>query len=369
MLTRRHLIGGITSGLTTYSMGRTGISMAFADAPAEWAKVVAEAKGQSLNLTTDPYTAHRSVVEVFAKRFPDIKVQINSMHPNDFGPKVITEQKNNLFAWDCWWGTCASMNHIALPANALDKVSDFLILPEVKDTSNWSVPDFQYTSKNSTSIFVHTHFLVNYGAYNIELVPGGILTVDNILDPSLKRMISIRVPNRPHGGTMMLASIAKKKGIDYVERLLTAMEPIYVDNDRQNTMSVIRGDTAVGIGTAEETLYECHKQSGCGNVKPFPESVMHSRGVSVLRNAPHKAAATVWVNWLLSKEGQDTFVQEWGKYNPTGAFSMRKDVSPDPKHRDSMPDLTQIDQYIGVSLDSGWEALNAVIKIYNKVRR
>jgi ABC-type Fe3+ transport system substrate-binding protein len=255
-----------------------------------------------------------------------------------------------------------------MPANGLEPITDYLILPEVKDPSNWIRPDYIYTSERGPFVFVHTHFLLNYGAYNTTMVPNGVLTLDNLLDPGLKGKISIRVPNRPHGGSMTLAQVAKVKGMSFVETLLATMQPVYVDNDRQNMMAVMRGDSAVGVGTVEETLYECHLSSGCPNIKSFPASVMHSRGISVVRNAPHKAAAKVWVNWLLSKEGQEIYVREWAKSNPGGALSMRKDVTGDPKHAASFPDFSNVQQYVAVSRDSGWDELREIFNLYKKVR-
>jgi ABC-type Fe3+ transport system substrate-binding protein len=95
---------------------------------------------------------------------------------------------------------------------------------------------------------------------------------------------------------------------------------------------------------------------------------MQARGVSILRNAPNKAAATVWINWLLSKEGQETYVREWAKSNSGGAHSMRKDVMPDPKHMESLPDFDHIDRYSAISYDSGWTDVQRIIDLYNSIK-
>ncbi|MCS0496558.1 extracellular solute-binding protein [Ancylobacter sp. MQZ15Z-1] len=362
MLDRRQFLAGAAlAGAAATGLPRP------ARAAADWDATVAAAKGQSLNLIIDPYQAHKDVVAVFAQKFPGIDVQASTLHPSDAAPKMLTEQKNGVYSWDAWWGTCSNMNNVALPAGGLDLIDQYFVLPEVIEASNWRLPNLRYTSKRGNYVFVHTHFLINYGAYDKGQVPGGVLTLDNLTDPSLVGRISIRVPNRPHGGAMMLAQVAKEKGIGTVETILTTMKPMFVDNDRQNTMSVVRGDSAVGIGTSEETLYDCHQSGGCTNVVKFPVSVMHSRGISVPKNPPHKEAATVWVNWLLSKEGQEVFVTEWAKSNPGGALSMRKDVAPDPKHLESVPDFDNIDQYVAVALDSGWTDLKQIIDLYKKV--
>ncbi|WP_161139889.1 ABC transporter substrate-binding protein [Propylenella binzhouense] len=365
MLSRRRFLAA-TGGLAAFAaLPKDGRALA-AESP-ELEAAVAAAKGQTLNMIVDPADAYREVIGIFSRKFPEISVQASVMHPSDAAPRVISEQKNGVYAWDAWWGTCTNMNSVATPAGILAPITDSLLLPEVSDVSNWRRPDMLYTSDKGDFVFVHTLSLINQGAYDADQVPGGDLSLDELLDPSLKGRISIRIPNRPHGGSLMLAQIAHEKGFDFVEKLLTTMDPVYVDNDRQNTMSVMRGDSAVGIGTAEDTLYECHKGGGCANVKPFPTADMQARGVSVFKNRPNQAAATVWVNWLLSREGQEAYVAEWAKGSPNGAVSMRKDVAPAPGHAESLPDTDHIDRYAPVSYDRGREEVQAIIQLYKKV--
>jgi len=366
-LRRRLIQGGI--GVALLSLAGLSPTYAQGDPMAEWRATVAASNGQQLKLLLQPEPGMEEVVKVFRTKFPRINVQATISHPSDAAPRIITEQKNGLFAWDVWWATAANMNGIVYPAGGLDRIDEYLILPEVKSPDNWRSAEFMYAAPNRPYIFVHTHYLQNLGIYNTRMVPGGTLTLDNLLDPSLKKKISIRSPSRPHGGTMMIAAVAKAKGQDVARRLLTDMEPVFIDNDRQNTLSVIKGASAVAIGTSDEVYFDCLKEGGCQHIKPFPAEFMHSRGISVPKNAPNKAAAKVFINWLLSKEGQEVYVREWAKTASTGAFSMRKDVAGDPKHKPSEPDFSNLKQYVAVSLDSGVAELRQIIKLYDDSRR
>ena len=87
-----------------------------------------------------------------------------------------------------------------------------------------------------------------------------------------------------------------------------------------------------------------------------------------MKNAPHKDATKVWINWLLSKEGQETYVKLWAATNETGAVSMRKDVAADPHHLDSEPDYANMQNYGRPSTDSGTRDLETVAKIYTEFR-
>jgi ABC-type Fe3+ transport system substrate-binding protein len=92
-----------------------------------------------------------------------------------------------------------------------------------------------------------------------------------------------------------------------------------------------------------------------------------SRGFAVFKNAPNPEATKVFVNWILSKEGQTLLVSEWAKYNQTGAVSMRKDVEPHPDHRENQPDFSNPTQYVWVSTDDGSKEIDAVVKIFKEV--
>jgi ABC-type Fe3+ transport system substrate-binding protein len=89
-----------------------------------------------------------------------------------------------------------------------------------------------------------------------------------------------------------------------------------------------------------------------------------SRGVAVFKNPPNPEAAKIFVNWILSREGQRAFVREWGRYNETGAVSMRKDVEPHPEHKLDLPDFANPQRYVWVATEAGVKEVDNVVKIY-----
>ena len=136
------------------------------DWKAEWDKTVAAAKGSKLNLVIQPDPGFEAIVEVFKKKYPDIRVEASAVNPSAFAPRLVTEQNSGLFAWDVWWSTASNMNHVAIPANALEKLDAYLILPEVKDPSNWYNSKYLYTSDRGPYVFTHTHFTSTLAIYS-----------------------------------------------------------------------------------------------------------------------------------------------------------------------------------------------------------
>ncbi len=125
----------------------------------------------------------------------------------------------------------------------------------------------------------------------------------------------------------------------------------------------------LAVGASPDVVAQCYLAGGCKDIQRLPfGQYLFSRGVAVMRNAPNPDAAKVWVNWFLSKEGQETFVREWVKYNDSGAVSFRKDVAADPKHKNSEPDYTKMDKYFLAGAEAGESVLSSVIKMYTAIK-
>jgi ABC-type Fe3+ transport system substrate-binding protein len=86
--------------------------------------------------------------------------------------------------------------------------------------------------------------------------------------------------------------------------------------------------------------------------------------MSVPKNPPHPEAVKLWLNWFMSKEGQEVKLRHWPKHNRTGAISMRKDVAPAPGHEQFLPDFTKPDQYVFVSTAKGSKEIAATVKLF-----
>ena len=105
---------------------------------------------------------------------------------------------------------------------------------------------------------------------------------------------------------------------------LAAQEMTVGRNLRQLGEAVARGKSAVSIGLSYYT-YVPFIKAGLP-VKPI--SVIKegyyagtgSGNLAVLKNAPHPNASKVFVNWLLSKEGQTVFTKALGQ--PTRRFDV-----------------------------------------------
>lgn len=363
----RNLIWLVLAGAATIGFSSSSLLAAEEAWQTEWKSTIQKAKGQTLALTIHTQDGYADVVDEFRKEFPDINVQTNLASAAPTAARIVTEQKNGIYAWDSWWAPIANMTSTLLPAGAMAPITDYLILPEVKDLSNWNAPEYIYAVPGNY-IFVHTYQQEMSVYQNVAIKGSKLITKpEDLLNPVFKGQIATREPSALNAGTLALSGLLRENDLRFIQRLFNEQEPVIIDNPRQLIDSVIRGDKMVVIGGSSDIFSQCATAGACNDIKALPMGrYVTSRGVTVLKNAPHKEATKVWINWLLSKKGQETWVRIWAKSNDSaGAISLRKDVAPDPKHVGSIPDYGTLGKYTLNADESGRVFTEQVVNTYN----
>ncbi|MBL8549252.1 MAG: substrate-binding domain-containing protein [Hyphomonadaceae bacterium] len=328
------------------------------------------ASGDTLTIAVHGLEGHEATVRAFQRRFPDLRVDVTVQNPSSLAPRIVAEQQNGIYAWDSWWGLTAAMNNVVLPAGGFEPITDYLVLPEVRDPAAWRAPEFQYTSDRGPFVFVHSVNLDATVLWNADVVRGlQLRNARDLLDPALRGRIALRDPSLANNGAFSMAALYREEGPDFIRRLLTEQRPVVIENTRQLTDGALRGDYAIVIGGSGDNLGKCRRYGGCRTVRALPfGAYLAARGVSVLKHPPHPNATRLWINWLLSREGQETYVREWAKHQDAGAASLRRDVSPDPRHIFAEPDYADLGRYYRPGTDAGNPDLAAVQKIYRESR-
>ena len=333
-------------------------------AQADWQQILDKAKSQKLVLINQGSPAFDATLDIFSKKF-GIKVEATVARPSSVVARVQTEQKNGLFLADVWWSITGQMTSIGVPSGMFEPFENFLVLPEVKDVANWRHPDYMY-GDSKRMVFTHTHEVNRAIFRNRDVLPGvKIDSYDALLNPQLKGKIVVRDSSVPNAGSYALAPIYKAKGGDFLLKFLKEQQPRIYENPEQLDTALIRGAAALAIGGQSTSLAQCRTDGGCKNIDELDGfSVAVSRGLAIFKNTPNPDATKVFINWILSKEGQETFVREWARVNPSAAVSMRKDVAPAPGHEKDMPDFANAGQYVWASTQQGDEEIKKVAEIF-----
>jgi len=334
-------------------------------------RLAKEAAGDTLSLVVHGMDGHEATVRAFQRLYPQVKVQVTVQNPSTMGPRIVSEQRAGLFLWDSWWAATTAMTVMVAPTGGFEPLTTFIEIPEILDRSTWRAPDYMFTSADGPYVFVNSSSVESNVFFNPSVVPGlKIRGERDLLDPGLRGHIAVRdLGGGKTGASYLLASLYRSQGPEFIKRLLLEQRPAMYANARQITDATVRGEYAIVLGGSSDTLLECRVLGGCKSVVPLPfgQSIL-SRGVGILRNPPHPAAARLWLNWLLSRQGQEVYVREWARYHRTGASSMRKDVEPDPRHLATIPEYDRMEDYGLYGYEVGQPDLRAANALFASLR-
>jgi iron(III) transport system substrate-binding protein len=230
--------------------------------------------------------------------------------------RIVDEHKAGVHYFDIHVGGTSSMTTGLVKPGLVEPLSPYMILPEVKDAKNWWGGHI-YVDKQKSVAYTFQAYMTQTVWHNTDLVkPGEMPSYDNLLDPKWKGRIGILDPRKPGSGGSTWSFLWQTKGREYLDRLVS-QNLKSITNQRVLAEALARGKLAMTIGVSFYT-YRPFIEAG-QPVKPLPffkEGTYISGGsgsLSVIKNQPHPNAAKVFVNWLLSKEGQEVFSKALGQ--------------------------------------------------------
>jgi len=301
----------------------------------EWEKTVEAAKREG---QVTIYSASRGAelnAQPFRKRYPEIKYVLVSITPSQLAQRVLAERRAKKYLVDVV-STGANPNYqLFYPAKMLKPIKPALILPEVVDKSNWFRGQHFYIDEESKYVFVYYGNVARVGTYNTKLVnPAEFTSYWDFLKPKWRGKIVARDIRRPGSGgdAMRFFYHHPDLGPDFIRRLFSEANITLVRRSRQGLDWVARGKFQIGlfIGRVVEA-----KAQGLPvdelDTHSFKEGVPLGIGggsLAYMNKGPHPNAAKVFINWLLSREGQSA-VQEEQAGGGSPADSMRIDIPKD----------------------------------------
>lgn len=284
---------------------------------AEWERTLEAAKKEGKVVLSIPASPElrRAMEEAFVKRF-SVKLELFPSRGSEGVRRMVEEFKAGVRYFDLHVGGTSSIVKGFLPEGMLEPVESWMVLPEVKDPKNWWGGHI-WADKERRYIYTFLAYLTKTIWYNAELVKGEeIVSYDALLDPKWKGKISILDPRTPGSGESTWGFLWRIKGEEYLKKLV-AQDLVIGRNQRQLAESLVKGKTALSIGLSYYTFLPFLKAGF--PIKPLPapkEGIYASSGsgnLVILKNIPHPNAAKVYVNWLLSHEGQEVFTKAMGQ--------------------------------------------------------
>ncbi len=304
----------------------------------DWKKTMDAAKdeGKVTIYTTASGSTRVALTKAFTKKY-GIQLDLLVGRGAETAEKLSVERRANIFTADLYIGGSTTSTTSFKPKGFLAPLKPLLILPDVTNSKLWYGGGLFFTDKERQYVAIPVLTPANsYLAINTDLVkPGDIASYKDLLNPKWKGKIIMNDPTIAGAGSRWFAVVADKyTGLDYMRHL--AKQDLTITRDRRlQVEGLARGKYAIAIGSQPDELESLIKAGA--PIKPLiPEEGTWLGGgpgcISYFDRAPHPSATKIFVNWLMSKEGQTVYSKA------VGAQSARLDVPTDHLTKDDMRD-------------------------------
>lgn len=302
----------------------------------EWRKTIEAAKKEGQLTVSHTRGPFDQVFADFSKRHPEIKIVSISGRGGDLISRIMAERRAEKYVTDIYLGSSGTPMDVLHPAKALEPIPTFMILPEVKDPSKWFRKQHHYADPDAKFIFVFEGVVRADMAFNTTLVdPKEFTSYWDLLKPKWKGKIAAMDPKLPGfpSGLLQFSYYHPDLGARFLRQLFGEMDIVVSREARQLVDWLAVGKFAIALAPSASEVQAGIKQGlPLGRFEPraFKEGIYMRAtqgSLSILSQLPHPNAAKVFVNWLLSREGQTQYQKHFLRIDPI--FSLRDDVPAD----------------------------------------
>ncbi len=281
--------------------------------------------------------AYQQIWAIFQKSYPDVKFSFVPGRGSEHAQRIVAERRAGKYLADLIMG--GSSTYAAFSPGSLEPLKPLLILPDVNDSNNWFDGRLHFAdAQNHAGLIISGEIGTRRGSYNTKLLdPKEIQSWWDLLKPKFKGKLVTFDPRVAGGGgeTFMFFYYTPSLGQKFITQLLSETDILMTRDLQQGTDWLGQGKVVFQIGSGQPVM-KANKQGLPVDLMPHPlkEGDIMGGGsccLAVMSKAPHPNAAKLFVNWVLSREGQIA----WQKY--TEVNSLRVDIPKTDLPPDDVP--------------------------------
>ncbi|MBI3015665.1 MAG: extracellular solute-binding protein [Candidatus Tectomicrobia bacterium] len=336
---------------TVAAAGAKGVDADLA-VPRDWLEK-AKTEGKLVLYSTDTPQQQAEILKRFTQRYPFVKVDYLKAPTEVRYQKVLLTARQGIPVADIVTGINGGGLKNYLDAQALAELSD---LPAWRTYSE----DFKH---GAMSIGFRKRY---YGlAYNTNLVSKQDLprTWGDLLEPKWNGQVAFNSIASSVWLNPLWHSLGPERAARLMDGFARNKAQFRTEGADASVKLLAAGEYKFAIPVSEYNAYEVAKVGGPVDwlaVDPLPVVLGN---IQILRKAAHPFAAKLYVNWILSEEGQEVYAKVTGA-NP---------VHPDLQAKSfNFPDLAQRVKgkkqvVLRTDMEMGWGADHAGVKLWQKV--
>jgi iron(III) transport system substrate-binding protein len=304
---------------TVLALGSTAQAQVPQGYPADYAKIVEAAKkeGKVVVYATTDAVAANPLIKDFETLYPGIKVEYSDLNSTELYNRFIAEAAANNGTADVLWSSAMDLQ-VKLVA---DGQAETYPSPEIKALPKWAVwKDSAYGTTYEPITFV----------YNKRLVPEGDVPKDH---PDLLKLLNSKTdfykgkitaydPERSGVGYLFCNEDIKDwpQAWDLFKAMGKAQAKLYTSAGAMMER-VTSGEHLIAYGIfGSYALGRAKKDPNLGIILPKDYTMVTSRVAFVSKKARNPNAGKLFLNYILSKQGQDIIA------NKSDLYSLRADV-------------------------------------------
>ncbi len=340
----------------------------------EWNALVAAARQEGRVVVLGPPTAElrQRLPAAFQARF-GITVEYTGQASGTFAARLVSERSANIYSADVVISGSNSMYEVIAGRGHIENgvmgmlapLRPVLILPEVLDTSKYRLGKLIFMDPAQQYVYRMNNTVSRTLTLNTDHVrPTEIQSWYDLLKPEYRGRIVTYDPTIAGAATNQAAELYKALGPDFVRRLFVDQQPFITEDHRQAADLLARGVYPIAFALQQQEVGRLVADGFPVRAIPNPPESIDTLSagfghLGLLDRAPHPNAAKLFINWLLSREGQ----QIWQDAQLQVSVRNDLDDSKLPKEWIPEPGVAYPDQ-------NGWEeTLTIQPMIREEIRR
>lgn len=254
-------------------------------------------KGRLMVYTSMKETLIGSLRDGFVKKYPGIKFDYYSAGAGKLMAKIAAERQSRRIATDVLWTSEVPDFYKLKSEGLLQKYKS----PEAKYVVSPVIdPDYEFTPARLGTLGI---------AYNTSRVAKSPKTWDDLLGPEFKDSFAVANPALSGTAMVSIAMIEENLGWEYIEKLKVNGAKIG-QGSGQVVDDTASGDLKACIGVDYITIDKIRKGATLGFVYP-PQMLVIPSPVAIIKGTPNLKAAQLFVDFLLSVEGQSIIASNY----------------------------------------------------------